>query len=713
MTDAPTRPPAASDTPRAWQAVLEHVESRLLSGELAPGDRLPGERALSAELGVGRSSVREALRVLEVLGLVRTQAGSGPSAGAIIISTPGGGMSALMRLQVAARGFPVADIVRTRLILETSVAGDLAEATPPADLSGAEALLDAMDAPDLSPAEFLALDAAFHLALAEASGNQVITATMAGLRSGIEGYARAGVATIADWNATSARLRAEHRGILTAISAADATTARTRIHDHISGYYAETFIDPAPTDPDPDPIPFPEMTRIDLRGSGKVDSRHLATHPRERAPTMVQRQLPNVRELTELMRFKTPTLNATDRRLEKALTIADLRAIAKRRTPKAPFDYTEGAAEGELSLARARQAFQDIEFHPSILRNVPVVDTSREVLGGPSALPFGIAPTGFTRLMQTEGEEAGAGAAGAAGIPFTLSTLGTTSIEGVKAANPHGRNWFQLYVMRNREISYELARRAASAGFDTLFFTVDTPVAGARLRDKRNGFSIPPQLTPGTIINAIPRPAWWINFLTTPKLEFASLSSTGGTVGELLDSAMDPTISLEDLDIIREIWPGKIMVKGVQTVEDARILAGKGVDGVVLSNHGGRQLDRAPIPFHLLPHVVREVGSDMEVHLDTGIMSGADIVASIALGARFTLIGRAYLYGLMAGGRRGVDKTIDILRTEIVRTMKLLEVATLDELGPQHVTQLARLTPIAKPVADAAEAAASRRPVQL
>ena len=425
---------------------------------------------------------------------------------------------------------------------------------------------------------------------------------------------------------------------------------------------------------------------------------------------MVKRQFPNPRDVAELMQFKKPTLNATDRRLEKALTIADLRAIAKRRTPKAPFDYTEGAAEGELSLARARQAFLDVEFHPSILRNVPVVDTSREVLGGPSALPFGIAPTGFTRLMQTEGEIAGAGAAGAAGIPFTLSTLGTTSIEDVKAANPNGRNWFQLYVMREREISYELARRAAAAGFDTLFFTVDTPVAGARLRDKRNGFSIPPQLTPGTVINALPRPAWWINFLTTPKLEFASLSSTGGTVGELLDSAMDPTISFDDLDVIREIWPGKIMVKGVQTVEDARLLADRGVDGIVLSNHGGRQLDRAPIPFHLLPHVVREVGADLEVHLDTGIMSGADIVASIALGARFTLVGRAYLYGLMAGGRRGVDKTIEILRNEIVRTMKLLEVASLDELGPQHVTQLARLTPIAKPVADAAELAATAKP---
>src|SRR5215204_824550 len=285
---------------------------------------------------------------------------------------------------------------------------------------------------------------------------------------------------------------------------------------------------------------------------------------------MVKRQFPKPSELTELMQFKKATLNSTERRLENALTIADLRDIAKRRTPKAPFDYTEGAAEGELSLARARQAFQDIEFHPSILRNVPVVDTSREVLGGPSALPFGIAPTRFTRMMQTEGEIAGAGAAGAAGIPFTLSTLGTTSIENVKAANPDGRNWFQLYVMRDREVSYELVRRAAAAGFDTLQFTVDTPVAGARLRDKRNGFSIPPALTLGTIVNAIPRPWWWWDFLTTPKLEFASLSTTGGTVGELLNAAMDPTISYDDLDVIRSLWPGKIVIKGVQNVEDSK-----------------------------------------------------------------------------------------------------------------------------------------------
>ncbi|MDX3853051.1 alpha-hydroxy acid oxidase [Streptomyces sp. AK02-01A] len=403
---------------------------------------------------------------------------------------------------------------------------------------------------------------------------------------------------------------------------------------------------------------------------------------------MAKRQIPRPAEIFELAKFKRPDLNARRRRLNAALTIHDLRAIAKRRTPRAVFDYTDGAAEGELSLARARQAFEDVEFHPSILRSVPEVDTSTTIFGGPSALPFGIAPTGFTRLMHTDGETAGAGAAGAAGIPFTLSTLGTTSIEDVKAANPHGRNWFQLYVMRDREVSYALTRRAAAAGFDTLFFTVDTPVAGARLRDKRNGFSIPPQLTPATVVNALPRPWWWWDFLTTPTLEFASLTSTGGTVGELLDSAMDPTISFEDLTTIRGMWPGRLVVKGVQTVEDSKKLADLGVDGIVLSNHGGRQLDRAPVPFRLLPEVVKEVGADMEIAIDTGIMNGADIVAATALGARFTLVGRAYLYGLMAGGREGVDRAVDILTDQVVRTMKLLQVPCLEELTPQHVTQL-------------------------
>jgi L-lactate dehydrogenase (cytochrome) len=236
-------------------------------------------------------------------------------------------------------------------------------------------------------------------------------------------------------------------------------------------------------------------------------------------------------------------------------------------------------------------------------------------------------------------------------------------------------------------------QRAARRNFDTLLVTVDVPVAGARLRDKRNGFSIPPALTVGTIINALPRPEWWINFLTTEPLAFASLDRWSGTVGELINTMFDPSVTYEDLAWIKKQWKGKLVVKGVQTVADAKKLASMGVDGITLSNHGGRQLDRAPIPFHLLPEVVREVGKDLEVHLDTGIMNGADIVASIALGARFTLVGRAYLYGLMAGGRAGVDRTIKILSDQIVRTMQLLGVNSLEELEPGHVTQLERLVP--------------------
>lgn len=407
----------------------------------------------------------------------------------------------------------------------------------------------------------------------------------------------------------------------------------------------------------------------------------------------VQRQLPHPTELFDLIKFKKLDLNLKRARLSDAQTIDDLRKIAKRRTPAAAFDYTDGAADDEISMNRARQAFKDVEFHPSILNDVSNVDTSCEVFGGPSALPFGIAPTGFTRLMQTEGELAGASAAGKAGIPFCLSTLGTTSIEDVKAANPHGRNFFQLYVMRQREISYGLVKRAAAAGFDTLFFTVDTPIAGARLRDKRNGFSIPPQISLGTVANAIPRPWWWVDFLTTPTLSFASLSSTGGTVGELLNSAMDPSIQFSDLEEIRSMWPGKLVVKGVQNVEDSKKLADLGVDGIILSNHGGRQLDRAPVPFWLLPEVVREVGKDLDVTMDTGIMHGADIVAAMAMGAKFTFIGRAYLYGLMAGGEAGVTRVIEILAEQVRRTMQLLQVETIDELSPKHVTQLTRLTP--------------------
>lgn len=416
-----------------------------------------------------------------------------------------------------------------------------------------------------------------------------------------------------------------------------------------------------------------------------------ATVPPSVTPT--RRRIPRWSDFADLLVFRRPVLDPTRRRLAGAHSIADLRAIAKRTTPRAPFDYTDGAAEEELSLARARQAFRDVEFHPAILRDVSRVDTSCTVTGGPSALPFGIAPTGFTRMMHTEGERAGAAAAGAAGIPFSLSTVGTSTPEQVAAANPNGRNWFQLYMWKDRDRSMDVMGRAARAGFDTLLVTVDVPVAGARLRDRYNGLTIPPTLTPFTVLNAAPKVRWWWDFLTTEPISFATFDQWDGTVADLLDQMFDPTVDFDDLVWIKDQWPGKVVVKGVQTLDDARRCVALGVDGVVLSNHGGRQLDRAPIPFHLLPEVVREVGADTEVMIDTGIMSGADVVAAIALGARFTLVGRAYLYGLMAGGRAGVDRAITILADEVVRTMKLLGVASIDELGSQHVTQLERLVP--------------------
>jgi L-lactate dehydrogenase (cytochrome) len=408
----------------------------------------------------------------------------------------------------------------------------------------------------------------------------------------------------------------------------------------------------------------------------------------------IKRRMPRVRELTPLMQFKRPQFDATTRRLDAAMTIHDLRRIAKRRTPRAAFDYTDGAAEDELSIQRARQAFRDIEFHPTILRDVSNVTAGWNVLGQPVVLPFGIAPTGFTRLMHTEGEIAGAAAAAKAGIPFSLSTLGTCAIEDLVTAVPQGRKWFQLYMWKDRDRSMALVKRAAAAGFDTLLATVDVPVAGARLRDNRNGMTIPPSLTLRTVLDAVPHPKWWFDLLTTEPLAFASLDRWPGTVAEYLSTMFDPSLTFDDLAWIKDQWPGKLVVKGIQTLEDARAVVERGVDGIVLSNHGGRQLDRAPVPFHLLPVVARELGKDTEILVDTGIMSGADIVAAIALGARCTLVGRAYLYGLMAGGEAGVNRAIEILGSGVLRTMRLLGVTCLEELSPAHVTQLRRLIPV-------------------
>jgi L-lactate dehydrogenase (cytochrome) len=411
--------------------------------------------------------------------------------------------------------------------------------------------------------------------------------------------------------------------------------------------------------------------------------------------TRLERRIPRPKDLAPLLRLRTRPRGAVERRLAGAHTIWDLRRIAQRRTPAGPFDYTDGAADGEVGVRRAREAFEDLEFRPGVLRNVEHADTSTTVLGRSSALPFGLAPTGFTRMMHSAGERAVVAAAEQAGIPYALSTVGTTSIEQVAETAPSARKWFQLYLWKDRDLSRELVANARAAGYEALVVTVDVPVNGNRLRDLRNGMTIPPQLTLRTFLDASYRWEWWLNFLTTEPYTFAFDKGGHGALTDLVSKLYDPTVTFGDLEWIREEWDGPILVKGIQTVRDAEAVMDHGADGVIVSNHGGRQLDRAPVPLHLLPRIAGAVGERGTVMLDTGIMNGGDIVAALALGADLALVGRAYLYGLMAGGEAGVARAIAILAAEIERTMKLLGVTEVAELGPEHVRLMTRRGPVA------------------
>jgi L-lactate dehydrogenase (cytochrome) len=398
-----------------------------------------------------------------------------------------------------------------------------------------------------------------------------------------------------------------------------------------------------------------------------------------------RRRLQTWSDLRPLLQLRPLELDPVARRLSRAYTVRDLRTIARGRTPRSIFDYVDGAAEAEVSIRRARRVLRDVEFQPSVLRDVGAVDQSVTLLGRRADAPFVYAPTGFTRMMQHEGEAAVARSAARTGIPYTLSTMGTTSIEGVAEVAPEGRNWFGLYVWKDRGAAEELMDRARSARYEALVLTVDVPVGGARLRDNRNGFSIPPALSPKVILDGALHPSWWVNFLTTEPLRFATLDSWQGTIEELAGHMFDPTVEIDDLAWVREHWDGPLVVKGVQTVADARRVVDAGADAVVLSNHGGRQLDRAPVPITLVPDTVQAVGDRAEVYVDTGFSNGGDIVAALALGAKAVMLGRAYLYGLMAGGERGVDRAAQILTAEIARTLRLLGVRSVAELTPEHV----------------------------
>ena len=400
---------------------------------------------------------------------------------------------------------------------------------------------------------------------------------------------------------------------------------------------------------------------------------------------VIPRRAPRWAELKPLLRTRPFDTDSTRRRLARAHTIDDLEAMARRRTPRSVFDYAAGGAEQEISMRRARSAFDRIEFRPHVLRDVGSVDLSTTILGGPSALPLVLAPTGFTRMMQHEGEIAVARAAARAGVPYTLSTMGTTSIEDVRACAPDARHWFQLYLWKDREASAELIDRALTADYEALMLTVDTPVGGARLRDVRNGFTIPPTLSLRTVAGMATHPAWWVNVLSREPLTFASFTRFDGTVEELIGQMFDPQITPTAVTFVRDRWPRKLIVKGIQDVDDARLVADLGADAIVISNHGGRQLDRAPTPLELLPAVVEAVGDRCEVLIDTGVRSGADLVAARSMGASAAMVGRAYLYGLMAGGERGVDRALDIMTGETRRTLQLLGVSSVDELDGSEV----------------------------
>jgi L-lactate dehydrogenase (cytochrome) len=398
------------------------------------------------------------------------------------------------------------------------------------------------------------------------------------------------------------------------------------------------------------------------------------------------RRRPRWSEIRPLLQLGGLGGDRRERRLQRCLTIDDLRRLARRRTPTAVFDYVDGGADDEIALRRAQLAYQRVEFHPHVLRDVSHVDTSTTILGLPAALPLAFGPTGFTRMMHHAGERAVVRAAARAGIPYTLSTMGTTSAADVVESAPGADVWFQLYLWRDRGRSTELVQQVRQAGVRTLMLTVDVPVGGNRRRDARSGLTIPPTLTWQTLLQIARYPSWWGNVITTEPLTFASFSDAPDTLAEMFATMFDPAMTLDDLGWLRSLWDGPIVIKGVQRVDDAVALLKAGADALVLSHHGGRQLDRAVAPLELLPQVVQAVGDRAEIYVDSGVRSGADVAAAVALGARACLVGRAYLYGLMAGGERGVDRAAELLAGQFRQTMQLLGARTVADLTEDLVS---------------------------
>ncbi|MFV0317463.1 MAG: alpha-hydroxy acid oxidase [Microthrixaceae bacterium] len=392
-----------------------------------------------------------------------------------------------------------------------------------------------------------------------------------------------------------------------------------------------------------------------------------------------------------MARFKRPTIDPVERRLQRAASVADFRRMAHRRLPRGCFDYIDGAAEDERTLRANTAAYAAVGFRPRVLRGVGDATVNTHLLGARASLPLVLAPTGFTRIAHPQGELAVARAAARAGVPYTLSTLSTRSIEEVRSVSD-GRLWFQVYAWRDRGLVTEMIERAADARYEALVLTVDTAVFGRRERDVRRGFSLPPSIGPGTILDGTLHPGWTIDLLRSEPIRFANVvgrdvgdGSSPVTLSDYINSQFDKGLSWDDVEWLRSVWSGPILIKGVQRADDAAMAVDHGLEGIVVSNHGGRQLDGAPATFGVLPEIVETVGGRSLVICDGGVRRGSDIVKAMCMGADAVMAGRAYLYALGAAGERGVDQLLGWWAEDMSRTMALLGVDSLRDLDETHI----------------------------
>jgi L-lactate dehydrogenase (cytochrome) len=403
----------------------------------------------------------------------------------------------------------------------------------------------------------------------------------------------------------------------------------------------------------------------------------------------MKRQFPRWKNIKPLLGWSLPKFPLEDRKLKRAVNLQELRLLARKRVPKAVFDYVDGGANDELSYQRSAETFSKVQFHARVLRDVSKIDLTTKIAGKESSLPIIFAPTGYTRMMNYEGEPMVAQICEENNLIYSLSTMGTTSSQEIADQVPGVRRWFQLYLWRDRSQSLQFIYGAKEAGFEGLILTVDTAVGGIKWRDMRNGLTVPPKITLKTFLDMALKPKWWFNLLTTAPLEFATFRNFNKPLSEIAATVFDPAVTFADVKWLRSVWKGKLIIKGIQTVEDAKQLAKIGVDAIILSNHGGRQLDKSVVPLEILPEVRKAVGKKgkgTQIYIDGAVMSGADVLAAVALGADAVLIGRAYLYGAMAAGREGVQKVVNTLRFEMETAMKLMGARNIDELTPEFVS---------------------------